>query len=148
MEYLTNHDLVWINTSVTGDVNPYDYVTLEAAVAGQYRYGDSHDVPAQAANLLQRLLSTAPFARGNVRTAFIATISFLNGNGYATAVDDTDAAAVVSAVATGRMDAAQAVAQLAAPAAEPLATTLTLRKLITHECNHHVAALAALAEND
>lgn len=148
MEYLTTHDLVWINTAITGKVNPYNYVTLEAAQAGQYSYGDSHDVLAQAANLLERLLETRPFSEGNVRTAFIATLSFLNANGYATAVDDTATAAIVSAAAQGRTTAAQAVADLAAPAAEPLATTLTLRKLIAHECNHHAHGLTRLAEND
>ena len=29
MEYLTAHDLVWINEVVTGRVQPYNYVTLE-----------------------------------------------------------------------------------------------------------------------
>jgi hypothetical protein len=28
MEYLTVHDIVWINTAVTGEPNAYDYVTL------------------------------------------------------------------------------------------------------------------------
>jgi prophage maintenance system killer protein len=148
MEYLTTHDLVWINSAITGRVNRYNYVTLEAAMAGQYSYGDSNNVLLQAANLLDRLLCTKPFAEGNVRTAFIATLSFLNGNGYATAVNDEGAAAIILAVAEGRKTAAQATAELAAPAAEPLATTLTLRKLIAHECNHHQKGLTLLAEND
>ena len=148
MEYLTTHDLVWINSSITGKTNPYNYVTLEAAMAGQYSYGDSQDVLSQAANLLRRLLDSTPFAEGNVRTAFIATLSFLNANGYATKVDDAEASAIVRAVALGQQTAAQAVSELAAKAAEPLATTLTLRKLIAHECNHHVKGLTLLAEND
>ena len=85
MEYLTTHDLVWINSTITGKVNAYNYVTLEAAMAGQYSYGDSHNVVPQAANLLDRLLCTRPFSEGNIRTAFIATLSFINANGYATA---------------------------------------------------------------
>ena len=44
MEYLTVHDLVWINNTVTGEVNPYDYVTLEACMAAQYRYGNSQEI--------------------------------------------------------------------------------------------------------
>ena len=107
---MTTHDLVWINSSITGVINPYSYVTLEAAMAGQYSYGDSHNVPAQAANLLDRLLCTHPFAAGNVRTAFIATLSFLNANGYATTVDDGSAAAIVSAVVDGGKSAQEAIA--------------------------------------
>jgi prophage maintenance system killer protein len=148
MDYLTTHDLIWINSTVTGDVNAYNYVTLEAAMAGQYSYGDSHNIPAQAANLLDRLLCTRPFAVGNVRTALIATLSFLNANGYATRVDDAEAAAIITEVASSRIAAGQAIEALAAPAAEPLASTFTLRKLIAHECNHHATALTLLAEND
>ncbi len=148
MDYLTTHDLVWINSSITGTVNPYNYVTLEAAAAGQYSYGDSNNVTGQAAILLDRILSTAPFSEGNVRTAFIATLSFLNANGYATVVDDHSAASVVRAVALGTKRAAEAISELASPAAVPLASTLTLRALISHECNHHLKGLELLAEND
>ena len=148
MEYLTTHDLVWINSSITGKVNSYNYVTLEAAMAGQYSYGDSHNVALQAANLLERLLGTQPFARGNIRTAFIATLSFLNANGFATKVDDATAAALVTAVSGGIGTAGHAIDGLAAPAAEPLASTVTLRKLIAHEINHHLVALQLLAGND
>ena len=115
MDYLTTHDLVWINNTLTGKVNPYDYVTLEAAMAGQYSYGQSHDVPGQAAIMLERLLSKRPFSEGNIRTAFIATLSFLNANGYATRVDDTEAAAIVRGVASGDKSSTQAVQELAAP---------------------------------
>jgi len=148
MEYLTTHDLVWINSSITGKVNPYNYVTLEAAMAGQYSYGDSHNVPEQAANLLDRLLAQAPFSEGNMRTAFIATLSFLNANGYAIKLDDADAASVIRQVAHGRKSARAAIAELAAPAEQPLASTVTLRELISHECNHHKNGLRFLAEND
>ena len=148
MEYLTNHDLVWINSSVTGKVNPYNYVTLEAASAGQYSYGDSRNVPEQAANLLERLLASAPFSEGNVRTAFIAVLSFLNANGYATKAADEEAAAAIREVALGRKAPLQAIAEIAAPAAEPLESTMTLRRLIAHECNHHLTGLKILAEND
>ncbi len=148
MEYLTTHDLVWINHSLTGKVNPYNYVTLEAAMAGQYRYGDSHDIVGQAATLLRRLLDTKPFQDGNYRTAFIALFSFLNANGYATRLDDAAAAALLREVVAGRKSAAEAVAELAAPASSALPGTLTLRKLITHECNLHAAALQLLTEGD
>ncbi|HLJ56024.1 MAG TPA: Fic family protein [Chthonomonadaceae bacterium] len=148
MEYLTTHDIVWINTSITGKVNPYNYVTLEAAMAGQYSYGDSHNVPGQAANLLDRLLCTRPFSEGNVRTAFIAALSFLDANGYATRVDDAEAAQLITEVESGETTAHEAVLILSAPAASPIATTVTLRRLITHEINHHLEALKLLAASD
>jgi death-on-curing protein len=148
MEYLTTHDLVWINSSITGKVNPYDYVTLEAAMAGQYSYGDSDNVPEQAARLLERLLAKAPFSEGNMRTAFIAALSFLNANGYATKVDDADAASEIRQVALGQKSATAAIAALAAPAEQPLPSIYTLRKLISHECNLHKNGLRFLAEND
>ena len=148
MEYLTTHDLVWINNTLTGKVNPYNYVTLEAAMAGQYRYGDSHDTLEQAATLLRRLLDTRPFQDGNYRTAFIALLSFLNANGYATRLGDAEAAALLREVVAGRNTAADAVNELAAPASGELPSPLTLRKLITHECNLHTAALQLLTEGD
>lgn len=148
MEYLTTHDLVWINSSITGTVNAYSYVTLEAAMAGQYSYGDSNNVPVQAANLLERLICTHPFSEGNIRTAFIATLSFLNANEFATIVGDVAAAAIVEAVQSGRKSAMEAISELSAQAAAPLASTVTLRKLIAHEINHHLEALKLLAAND
>src|SRR5579862_5751254 len=99
MEYLTTHDLVWINNVVTGKVNPFDYVTLEAAMAAQYRYGVSQDVPGQAATLLQALLYKPPFESGNRRTAFVATLTFLNANGYATTAGDAEAADILMSAA-------------------------------------------------
>ena len=148
MEYLTTHDLVWINNALTGAVSSYNYVTLEAAMAGQYRYGDSKDTLEQAATLLRRLLDTAPFQKANRRTAFIALLSFLNANGYATRLNDSDAAALLRDVAEGRKTAADAVTELAAPASGELPGRLTLRKLITHECNLHSEALQFLTAGD
>ena len=99
MEYLTNHDLFWVNQIVTGTVNTFNYFALEAACAGQYAYGASTDVPAQAATLLDRLLTKSPFLAGNRRTAYIAMLTFLNANGYAAIVDDEEAVRLMTAVA-------------------------------------------------
>jgi death-on-curing family protein len=145
--YLTTHDLVWINTVVLGEPSAYDYVTLEAVMAGQYSYGNSEDVPMQAAKMLRRLLAQKPFAQGNLRTAFLATLTFLNANGYATRVKDTEAVPFLLATAEGQMSPEQTIAELAAPAQAPL-TGITLRRLITHECNLHVEALKILADHD
>jgi prophage maintenance system killer protein len=148
MEYLTVHDLVWINNIVTGKVNRYDYVTLEAAMAGQYRYGDSQDVPGQAATLLERLLFQPPFESGNRRTALIATLAFLNANGYATKPTDDSLAGLVRDLLRRTSPPQQVISELAAPSQQSLPTGTTLRKLITHECNLHTEALRLLAEGD
>jgi len=148
MEYLTTHDLVWINNIVTGRVLPYDYVTLEAAMAGQYSYGESRSTLDQAGKLLDRILRNAPFAHGNRRTALIATLTFLNANGYATKSTDRDAADVIFALEQGATTAPLAMEALAAPAVSNLPEGLTLRKLMIHECNLHAEALTALAPGD
>lgn len=145
IDYLTTHDIVWINHTVTGKVNRFDYIQLEAAMAAQYQYGDSRDVPVQAANFLQTLLSRPAFACGNLQTAFIATLTFLNANGYATRVGDADAAHLILEVANGQRLAPDAIAALAAPAENPI-SGIPLRALITHECNLHLEALKILAD--
>lgn len=148
MEYLTVHDFVWINNAITGKVNPYDYFALEACMAAQYCYGDSNNVPTQAAELLSKLLRANPFESGNQRTALISVLSFLNANGYATVQGEAELADAIRAVATGSLSVSEAIASLAAPASAPLATTLALRRLITLECNTHAGALQRLADGD
>lgn len=147
MEYLTNHDLFWVNQIVTGKVNAYDYFALESACAGQYAYGVSDDVASQAATLLDRLLTKTPFLSGNRRTAYIATLTFLNANGYATTVDDEEAVRLMAAIIDRKTSPLDAVQAMAAPAKAGL-TAIPMRQLITHECNHHSRALKLLAEGD
>lgn len=144
IDYLTTHDIVWVNNTVTGKVNPFDYIRLESAMAGQYQYGNSTDVLSQSATFLERLLLKPAFADGNRRTALIATLTFLNANGYATVLNDTEAAELIRAIERREKSPQQAIVELVAPAQNPLGK-MTLRKLITHECNHHVEALKHLA---
>lgn len=148
MEYLTTHDLVWINTTVTGKTLRYNYVTLEAAMAAQYSYGESYDVPGQAAGMLECLLFKPPFEYGNRRVAFIAVLTFLNANGFATKASDAEAAQALLQVAQRKLSSLDAIESLAAPAEGALPSGLTLRKLISHECNLHVDALQALTLGD
>jgi prophage maintenance system killer protein len=148
MQYLTVHDIVWINSTVTGAVNPYDYVTLECAMAGQYLYGNSENAPEQAAGMLDRLLKKRPFGAGNRRTGLIALLTFLNSNGFAVTLPDAGLAAAILAADRPGSDTVAIVCSLNAPAAEPLPESLTLRKLITHECNFHAEALKLLADGD
>jgi len=146
--YLSTHDFVWINTTVTGEANPYDYMILEACMAGQYRYGDAEDILDHASPMFERLLLQKPFEEGNRRTALISLLTFLNFNGYATAVSDVEAARLTLAVENEEMTAAQAVAAIAAPAKDGGITGISLRQLVAHECNHHMDALKILMDTE
>lgn len=148
MEYLTTHDLVWINTTITGKPLRYNYVTLEATMAAQYSYGESQDAVGQAAGLLEYLLFKPPFEYGNRRTAFIAVLTFLNANGFATKASDAVAAQAILDVGQRKIGPLDAIESLAAPTEGALPVGITLRKLIAHECNLHVEALQALAAGD
>ncbi len=148
MEYLTTHDLVWINNSIIGEPQPYHYFNLEASMAGQYGYGPSRNVPEQAATMLERLISKAPFEQGNLRTAYIATLTFLAANGYASQVEDNVAAEIVRSVAIGTKTSLQAVSELTSLSERSLDGGISLRKLISHVCNRHSEALKSLAEAD
>ena len=148
MEYLTTHDLVWINNSVTGETQPYHYFNLEASMAGQYSYGTSVDVPSQAATLMDRLIVKAPFAEGNLSTAYIATLTFLIANGYTCKVDDNEAISIIRSVASGSKTSLQAVSELSNISERPLDGGISLRKLISFVCNSHSEALKSLSESN
>ena len=148
MHYLSVHDLVWINTTVTGKTLAFDYEKLEAAMAAQYSYGDSTNVTVQAASLLASLLFKPPFEYGNRRTAYVAVTAFLNANGYSTEVADEEAARVIHSVATRELTPAQAVEAIAERTGIGLRPGVTLRALVARICNEHAEALKALAEGD
>ena len=116
-------------------------------MAGQYSYGESRDIPGQAANLLSSLLFRAPFGSGNIRTALVATLTFLNANGYAIRVTDEVAAEIVKSASQGKITPQQAIADLCAPS-DGGAIGVTLRQLISLECNTHREALEMLAVGD
>ena len=148
LHYLSVHDIVWINTTLTGETVPFDYEKLEAAMAAQYSYGDSTDVAAQAANFLASFDIKPPFAYGNVRTAFVAVTTFLLANGFTLQVDDAGASEAMSAAASGDASAAETIAKLAKPSETALRPGVTLRTLVTHICNEHKDALARLTKGD
>jgi prophage maintenance system killer protein len=148
MHYLSVHDLVWLNTTLTGAAQPYDYERLEACMASQYSYGDSTRTADQAANLLSAFLSKRPFAAGNLRTAFIALATFCSANGLALRLGDEAAASVFSRAASGEISSAQAVAELTEPANIGLRPGVTLRSVVTHLLNQHKDAVARLESGD
>jgi len=148
MQYLSVHDLVWINTTLVGKPLPFDYQRLEEAMAAQYSYGKSTNVPLQAANLLDILVSKRPFAYGNRRTGFCAVTAFLNANGYALKVGDEEAARIMFDLLSGQISALQAIELLSEPAPIGLRPGATLRSLLTHIFNAHADAIQRLREGD
>jgi prophage maintenance system killer protein len=148
MHYLSVHDIVWINTTLTGKTVSYNYEKLEAAMAAQYSYGSSKDVAGQAANLLEVLLVEKPFHYGNRRTAFVATCAFLSANGYSVATDSSTIGSALAAVEYGSATSADAVDQIARPANTALRPGFTLRQLITHLLHAHRDTVSGLAERD
>lgn len=143
MRYLTVHDVIWINTALTGSPQRYDFDRLENAVYSQYSYGDSRDVLAQGARLLRRLLQDKPFERGNEQTALVAAATFLWLNGYALQVGAEEAPAVLEQMVQGQIDIRQFVQQRAQPAEE---TSGSLRTVVARVCQSlHLPMKAALA---
>jgi prophage maintenance system killer protein len=148
LHYLSVHDIVWINSTITGETLPFDYEKLEAAMAAQYNYGDSNNVEEQAANFLASFILKPPFAYGNLRSAFVAVTTFLNANGYALRLGDHDAAGAILAFSCGETTAAEVIAKLANAAEIGLRPGVTLRSLVTYICNEHRETLALLKESD
>jgi len=141
--YLTLQDLIWINSEVTKSPQPYSYDRLEEATYYQYSYRQSRDVLLQAARFLWGYLKYRPFAQGNLATALIATLAFLQINGYETHLPVERAAEWIEQVALRRKHPLDAVRQIAVPAVvgkrpEPL------RELAHHLIEQYESALHQL----
>lgn len=99
IRYLTVQDMLWINLQVTKKVNAFDYSKLEESTFYQYSYGASSDVPAQAERFASGFSAKAPFAAGNVATAFVAALAFLYRNGCELDLDDSNGASLFASAA-------------------------------------------------
>jgi prophage maintenance system killer protein len=82
IHYLTVQDILWINLQIVGHTQPWNYATLEEASFYQYSYGDSTNIPAQAARLATGFAKKAPFEKGNEATGLVAALTFLEMNGH------------------------------------------------------------------
>lgn len=142
--YLTLQDLIWINSEVTKSPQPYSYDRLEEATYYQYSYRQSRDVPLQAARFLWGYLKYRPFARGNMATALIATLAFLQINGYETRLPLEHAAEWIEQVALRRKHPLDAIRQIAVPALVGK-RPIPLRELAHHLIEHYESALHQLS---
>jgi len=148
IHYLSTHDFAWINTTVTGKSLEFDYEALEEVMAAQYGYGDSTNIPGQAAFMLDKILKRRPFEYGNLRTAFVALMAFLTANKHGVKGDDARLAELVRSAAGGGISADEVVAQIAEPTELGLRPGVTLRTLVTHLINERREVLRLLAAGD
>lgn len=143
MRYLTVHDVIWINTAVTGSPQRYQFDRLENAVYSQYSYGDSRNVLTQAARMFRRLLLDQPFEQGNEWTALVATMTFLWLNGYTLRIDAEEAQRALPQLAQGQMSVREFVLQRAQPLQSAEGS---LRDVVAQVCQSlHLPMKAALA---
>lgn len=143
MRYLTVHDVIWINTALTGSPQRYDFDRLENAVYSQYSYGDSRDVLAQGARMLRRLLQDKPFERGNEPTALVAAATFLRWNGYSLRIQPEEVASVLEQMEQGQLEAREFLQQRAQPEE---AASGSLREVVAQVCQQlHLPMKATLA---
>jgi len=96
MRYLTAEEVLEINASVMGGRHLLrDRGLLESAIARPQAsaFGaDAYpDLATKAAALLHSLVLNHPFVDGNKRTAVLATLIFLDLNGYAVGWDQDEA---------------------------------------------------------
>ena len=91
---LTVQDFLWLNRELTGEEHDFDYAALEEAVYYQFGYGESTDLPGQAARLLIGFVRQAPFKEGNEACALVGVVAFLKMNGFAADLTLEDAVAL------------------------------------------------------
>ncbi len=149
MRCLTNHDLVWLNTTVTGGLQDYDYFAVEGAVAGQFLYGVNNNTLLVAATSYQRVMMALPFTRGNRRTGFTAMAWFLAVNGLQLT---GDTASLVSALALLENHSTSAAAVLGS-VVEPVTSGHNLsvsgmRQVAAWCMKRHEQVLKILADKD
>jgi prophage maintenance system killer protein len=80
LNYLTVQDILWLHLQITGEVQSFDFATLEEATFYQYAYGKSADVLAQSARFATGFEKLTPFSTANRAVNFAATVAFLEAN--------------------------------------------------------------------
>ena len=96
-DWLSAETVILINKRVVAKTGePFvlrDYGLLDMAIAkpkNHYQYRYVEDVVSLAATLLFGVARNHPFAQGNKRTGFLSAVVFLELNGYAIDLADTD----------------------------------------------------------
>ncbi len=145
MRYLTNHDLVWINYTVTGRKYPFSYAALEAAMAAQYTYLSNQSPVDLASALMRKLITDSPFAQGNRRTAFVAAMVFLEANGFSTHDDALLMSKTLLAIEPAGSDSKQDLEVVKPSENSHFPHTSSLREIVSHVCTRYSDALRVMA---
>lgn len=135
LRYLTVQDVIWINSEITGSVQPFRYDALEECTYYQYSYRQSRDLIRQAARFLMGFLKYAPFEEGNPETALVAVLTFLEINGYHAHLPASEAKDWLEQVMSRKkhpLDAVRQIAHPAPPSSQPPAIRETVHHLIQH----------------
>lgn len=135
LRYLTVQDVIWINSEITGSVQPFRYDALEECTSYQYSYRQSRDLIRQAARFLMGFLKYAPFEEGNAETAFVAVLTFLEINGYHAHCPAVEAKNWLEQVISRKKHPLDAVRQIAHPA-PPSSQPPTIRETVHHWIQH------------
>lgn len=146
IHYLTVQDILWINHEVCKRECEFKYAQLEEATFCQYGYGQSQDVLAQAASLLQGFIRMRPFEAGNRATAFIATLVFLAINGYDTKLDPANAYQLAIDVSDRRKSGQEAIAEIATESTEPPDLKPNVRTQVRNMISKYLDAVERLAD--
>ena len=112
IQYLTPQDVYDIHEVIIqqygGSFGLRDIGLLDSAVASpRQTMFDKElypDLPTKAAILLLGLVKNHPFIDGNKRTAYLATLRFLEMNGHTFDASDDDLFKMVVAIATSSLD--------------------------------------------
>lgn len=121
MKYLTNQDLLWINSQLLKRVVGFRVMDLEECVGYQYAYKREPDVYRDAGRFFEGLLRRQPFDEGNEITALVATLCLLKVNGLTLVASRQEAHDILGRVARGEISGADAVRSLAQGEPEPIA---------------------------
>lgn len=149
MRCLTNHDLVWLNTTVTGGSQDYDYFAVESAIAGQYSYGINDNTLLVAATAYQRVMMALPFNRGNRRTGFAAMASFLAVNGWQLTGDTANLVSALALLENHSTSAAAVLANVVEPVTSGNSLSASGMRQVAAWCmKRHEQVIKILADKD
>jgi prophage maintenance system killer protein len=146
LHYLTIQDVLWINHEIAKTVNEYKFAQLEEATFGQYGYGKSEDVLAQAGAFLEGFIRLRPFSSHNRATAFISALTFLQINGRDIQLDPETAADWALEVAKRQVRGEDAVKSAVGPGSSPVAVKPAIRTDVHDLMERYEQAVQALTD--
>jgi death-on-curing protein len=108
MRYLSVSQIVQINAQILGEAKVRDVKLLESATARpQQTVLEKEAYPTimrKASALIHSLIQNHPFVDGNKRTAFIATVVFLELNGYKFKAEQEEVVKFMLDIANNKLD--------------------------------------------